>query len=631
MEHGANRYMKPAMYRQKLVASILSEVADATHQFRVDQEQRLQRFELRIQTLMSSKQSALADSFAEPSNSEKHQNSTESMLNIPSDVSDHRLSLRQFEYVPTESSQEVEMTRLTSSRVSSQEFGELDQMSPRFTQWFGPTVQQLARYGMPRTTARMLRGITQFVSSRSQKSCVVRLVRSRWFALAASSLIILNAMFMGVTSDWTTVRTFDAFYTLQGDEMLRIDVATPQWASIGEVCFTILFATELSLRMYVEEIAFFCGDDLALNLLDVAMVTAAIIELAASNAGIGEESIRTIRMLRMLRLLRTLRSVRILRYLRFFSKFRLLALAMQKSLVPFFWACFMLLSMLYVVGVFFLNGVAGHIASGKAHPSQVVELQSSFGSLSRCLLTLFMSITGGMDWQTALRALSHLHTVYGLVFIFFVALMTLAALNIIAGIFVNDAIEMAQMDRDIVLQTEAKKNKDTVRELSVSFAECDTDESGTITVDELTEAFNNPEVTARFRMLGVEETDAAALFHTMDTDGSEEVDIGEFVTGCLRAQSLARPVDLQTFLRESRRLGKSHQKHFKQVALKLDSWWTDVEASQTCTMPPSQGWERQNFMARSADGARQVEPPRQSLRLRCVTCGSPPQNGKINN
>ena len=299
---------------------------------------------------------------------------TESMLTIPSDELDLRSSLRQFEYVPTESSQEVEMTRLTRSRVSLQEFRERDQMSLRGTQCFGPTVQQLARYGMPRMTARMLSGMKQFVSSRSQKSCVVRLVRSRWFALAASSLIILNAMFMGVTSDWTTVSTFDAFYTLQGDEQLRIDVATPQWASIGEVCFTILFATELSLRMYVEEIAFFCGDDLALNLLDVAMVTAGIIELAASYAGIGEESIRTIRMLRMLRLLRTLRSVRILRYLRFFSKFRLLALAMQKSLVPFFWACFMLLSMLYVVGVFFLNGVAYHIASGKAHPSQVCRI-----------------------------------------------------------------------------------------------------------------------------------------------------------------------------------------------------------------------------------------------------------------
>ena len=456
---------------------------------------------------------------------------------------------------------------------------------------------------MPRMTARMLSGMKQFVSSRSQKSCVVRLVRSRWFALAASSLIILNAMFMGVTSDWTTVSTFDAFYTLQGDEQLRIDVATPQWASIGEMCFTILFATELFLRMYVEEVEFFGGDDLACNLLDVAMVTAGITELLASYAGIGEESIRTVRMLSMLRLLRTLRSVRILRYLRFFSKFRLLTGAMQRSVVPFFWACFMLLSMLYVVGVFFLNGVADHIASGKgaSFPGcRIAELVREPVSLLADAFHLHHGRHGLADCFAGPEPPAHglrsgIHLLRG------THDSHRAQHHFIASIFVNDAIEMAQMDRDIVLQTEAKKNKDTVRELSVSFAECDTEESGTIIVDELTEAFNNPEVTARFRMLGVEETDAVALFHTMDTHGSGEVDVGGFVTGCLRAQSLARPVDLQTFLRESRRLGRSHQKHFKQVALKLDSWRTDVEASQTCTMPPSQGWERQNFMVRSAE------------------------------
>merc|ERR1712136_623962 len=148
--------------------------------------------------------------------------------------------------------------------------------------------------------------------------------------------------------------------------------------------------------------------------------------------------------------------------------------------------------------------------------------------------------------------------------------MTLAALNIIAGIFVNDAIEMAQTDRDIVLQTETEKNRVMVKELSMLFGEFDIDRSGTITLDDLTEAFNDPEVNARFRMLGVEEMDAAALFRTLDVHGSEELDIKEFVTGCLRAKSLTKPVDFQTFIREVRRRDKAHEEHFKKCSLKLD-------------------------------------------------------------
>merc|ERR1712107_445905 len=111
-------------------------------------------------------------------------------------------------------------------------------------------------------------------------------------------------------------------------------------------------------------------------------------------------------------------------------------------------------------------------------------------------------------------------------------------LNIIAGIFVNDAIEMAQMDRDIVLQAEAGRNKAMINELTMLFGEFDIDRSGTITLDDLTEAFNDPKVNARFRMLGVEEMYAAALFRTLDVDGSEQLDIKEFVTGCLRAKTL---------------------------------------------------------------------------------------------
>ena len=352
------------------------------------------------------------------------------------------------------------------------------------------------------------------------------------------------------------------------------------------------FASELFLRMHTEQIEFFCGHYLCWNMLDFLLVTADITELMTSNAGVDAESLNSIQMLRLLRLLRTFRSVRILRFWRFFSKFRLLTLAIQNSFVLFFGECFMLFWMLYLVSVVFLHGVADYVDSGQADPTHVFELHKSFGSLDCSLLTLFMSITGGMDWNTALRALLHVHTVYGLAFVLFVAAMTLAALNIIAGIFVNDAIEMAQTDRDIGIQTETKKNRAMVKELSLLFEEFDTDNTGTLTLNELTEAWNDPEVSARFRMLGVEETDATALSRALDVDGDGQLDVKEFVTGCLRAKSLTKPVDLQTFIRESTRSARSHKEQYKQVALKLDMLRMEVKDIQEHSVPPRQEWKR---------------------------------------
>ena len=602
------------MYREQVIASLFSDVADATQQFRVEQEEHVQRFELRIQKLISSKQRAFEERLGESFQGLKlHAHRSESVqFTLPTEW-DHRLLLRQFEHVHTEASQEVEMTRLSSQPDSSQELGEPASRNTRRTMSAGPTSEAIARiYRVRSKTGNFFNGRmdrSRFPCGRSQTSCVARFVRSRWFASAASSLIILNAIFIGIYSNWTTVNTIEAYYAHHGDDKLRIGVGTPRWASRAELFFMSGFASELFLRMHVEGIAFFCDHDLGWNMLDVLLVTAGITELMASSVGVDAESLNSIRMLRLLRLLRTFRSVRILRYLSFFRKFRLLTLAIQNSFVPFFWASFMLFWMLYLVSVVFLHGVADYVESGQADPTHVFELQKSFGRLDCSLLTLFMCITGGMDWNIALQALLHLKSVYGIAFVLFVAAMTLAALNIIAGIFVNDAIEMAQTDRDIVLQTETEKNRVMVKELSLLFTEFDIDRSGRITLDDLTEAFNDPEVNARFRMLGVEETDATALFRVLDVDGDGQLDVKEFVTGCLRAKSLTRPVDLQTFIRESRRNDRSHKEHFKQVASKLDMLRMEVEDIQEHGVPPRQEWKREDFRERSVDATRLGGPP----------------------
>ena len=67
------------------------------------------------------------------------------------------------------------------------------------------------------------------------------------------------------------------------------------------------------------------------------------------------------------------------------------------------------------------------------------------------------------------------------------------------------------------------------------------------------QAFQNPAVQARFRFLGVELTDAESLFEMLDTADTDEMLIDEFVSVCLRAKTLTRPLDLQSFIQQNRR------------------------------------------------------------------------------
>lgn len=155
----------------------------------------------------------------------------------------------------------------------------------------------------------------------------------------------------------------------------------------------------------------------------------------------------------------------------------------------------------------------------------------------------------------------------------------LAALNIFAGIFVNDAIELCQQDRDTMLQAQHKKNQAMEKDLMELFAEFDADKSGSLTCDEFTDAFKKEEVQARFRHLGVDFKDTQSLFEMLDISENDELDIKEFSSVCLRAKELTRPVDLQSFIQQNRRVIEQVRRgltdlegHIGKIGVKVDSF-----------------------------------------------------------
>jgi len=282
--------------------------------------------------------------------------------------------------------------------------------------------------------------------------------------------------------------------------------------------------------------------------------------------------------LRGLRVVRTLRSVRMLRVLKRFGKFRMLLHAIQHCLSPLTWACVLLFWMLYMASLVFLNGVADYFSSSEIETATADTLLNYFGALDGCLLTLFMSISGGLSWELAVHALMQIHVAYGLLFVLFIASMMLAVLNIFAGIFVNDAIELSQMDRDTVLQTQSKRNQAMIRDLKELFQESDNDNSGTLSRKEFMAAFESPDMQAPLRHLGVELTDADSLFEVLGISEDDELVIDEFINMCLRAKTLTRPVDLQSFMQQSRRNTDQFRRGLTEIESRIERLGVRIES-----------------------------------------------------
>merc|ERR1719393_1018753 len=106
------------------------------------------------------------------------------------------------------------------------------------------------------------------------------------------------------------------------------------------------------------------------------------------------------------------------------------------------------------------------------------------------MLTLFMSISGGINWSGIQEALTSVSEAYGVLFALYIGVMVLGVLNIITGIFVQGASELAQLDRDLVTQQEMERNNLWMQELMKIFKELDQNSNGTITLDEFNQHSN---------------------------------------------------------------------------------------------------------------------------------------------
>merc|ERR1719382_1867531 len=76
------------------------------------------------------------------------------------------------------------------------------------------------------------------------------------------------------------------------------------------------------------------------------------------------------------------------------------------------------------------------------------SLYDTFGSVQVAMLTLFKTSMGGQDWEVFYDVAEQTGIFEAITFIIFVAFIQIALMNILTGIFVENAMKLAQPDRD---------------------------------------------------------------------------------------------------------------------------------------------------------------------------------------
>jgi len=260
----------------------------------------------------------------------------------------------------------------------------------------------------------------------------------------------------------------------------------------------------------------------------------------------------------VLRTFRILRVVRLLRVAKVFSPCRAVIRTLQTILLSlsgsassFVSALVMLFFFLFMFAVFFMQGVKGFIASADTRERETAvfvevtsQLKEHYGSMESCLWTLVGAVSGGYDWAEVARPISALGGFYKLAFLMYVLFVLFALLNILTGIFVNVAIDSCKMNREIAIDAAITNKNSIIKEIVDLFHEADTDCSGTLSWEEFEEYIQDERIKAFFMALELDMSAAQRVFNLIDSSGDGQLDIEEFVQGCIDLRGSSKKVDI---------------------------------------------------------------------------------------
>lgn len=169
----------------------------------------------------------------------------------------------------------------------------------------------------------------------------------------------------------------------------------------------------------------------------------------------------------------------------------------------------------------------------KENEETKVLVRDQWSSLLTIMLTLIQFVT--LDSVGAIYApLIHADPFLATYFMAFMLIVSVTTMNLVTAVIVEGALQQAREDKEVKNAYEAKRVSALLPQLKQMFLELDEDGSGTLSLEEVTNA--PPDVQEQLSKIGGCDQ-LPVMFELLDADGSGELDVTEFCDGLLHMVS----------------------------------------------------------------------------------------------
>jgi len=377
-------------------------------------------------------------------------------------------------------------------------------------------------------------GVTSEKLSGADGGFLLRLVRHRCFGIFWTVLIMADAVESGFAVHAAQHQGLDldadADLTMAGFSHDDFDLV-----------ISSVFLVEIILRVCAWKWAFILGKDSSENILETSVVVFSFVAAFLGWKGEYASLLRSLRFTRVFRQIMTSSNFLSLRFM----------LSSMAHCLPFLtWAFLLIFLLVGYFAVVFLTLSSHWLKSGKAAEQEQVKdgLRLYFAGWTTTVNSLFMAVTGGIDYREMWEPLHKISPVHGLAFLFYIYFMVLGVFNVLVGICADRAFSASKLHHDYIANEEEQQMKGLMREVREIFFDMDAEAAGAISQEHFLACEGDSRMQSFLKSHQMHMVEPRWLFGMLDTDGDGRMTLPELTVGLMRLSGQARSSDVLLLL-----------------------------------------------------------------------------------
>jgi hypothetical protein len=365
---------------------------------------------------------------------------------------------------------------------------------------------------------------------------ISRFVDSNLFRRAVDILILCNCVFMWLAAD---------------SEVSSAGSSTAEFVVWGERIFLIAYSFEFLFKMVRFRWEYFVGPEWRYNWLDFFLLCLGyFFQFSETGSNLG--------FLRTIRILKLAKALRVFRLVAAFKSLRAILVSVINTIGTLGWSILMLGVIHFIFALVIVLQVAGYLSDGDVDAAERERLLFWFGSVFKGMLALYGTHSGAEGWQTFYYLFEPIGWHMQSFLIFFMFFSQIAILNIILGIFVDDAMKCMESSKEEAILEHAAEQREIAERLTALCKETDEDDTGKISKEEWKKAIERGSMQSYLDLIGFKIGNVITLFDVMlaqSEDGS--VSIHDFVHCCLRMKGPSTDFDMRLVINRLDQISKN--------------------------------------------------------------------------